>query len=44
MGMEKLLRRMMAPTADLRCNAADAMADSYWSGAFSAAFQFQTRG
>jgi serine/threonine-protein kinase GIN4 len=31
-GMEKLLRRMITPNADLRCNAADAMADPYWSG------------
>ncbi|KAJ7643947.1 kinase-like domain-containing protein [Roridomyces roridus] len=28
--MEKLLRRMISPNADLRCNATDAMNDSYW--------------
>ncbi|KAF7298854.1 Protein kinase domain-containing protein [Mycena indigotica] len=29
-GMERLLRRMISPNADLRCNATDAMNDSYW--------------
>ncbi|KAF8627400.1 hypothetical protein AX17_006215 [Amanita inopinata Kibby_2008] len=29
-GIEKLLRRMIAPNADLRCTATDAMADEYW--------------
>ncbi|KAH6912813.1 CAMK/CAMKL/MARK protein kinase [Coprinopsis sp. MPI-PUGE-AT-0042] len=29
-GMEKLLRRMMAPNADLRCTAAQALSDRYW--------------
>ncbi|PPQ85184.1 hypothetical protein CVT25_004191 [Psilocybe cyanescens] len=29
-GMEKLLQRMIAPNADLRCTAMQAMADSYW--------------
>ncbi|KAF8631694.1 hypothetical protein AX15_002243 [Amanita polypyramis BW_CC] len=28
--LEHLLRRMIAPNADLRCTAADAMADEYW--------------
>ncbi|KAF7980025.1 hypothetical protein HWV62_40146 [Athelia sp. TMB] len=31
-GMEQFLRRMIAPNADLRCTAADAMGDCYWSG------------
>ena len=31
-GMEKFLRRMIAPNADLRCTAVDAMGDCYWSG------------
>jgi hypothetical protein len=30
-GIEKLLKRMIAPNADLRCNATEAMADAYWS-------------
>ncbi|KAF7299648.1 Protein kinase domain-containing protein [Mycena chlorophos] len=29
-GMERLLRKMISPNADLRCNATDAMSDSYW--------------
>ncbi|KIM43002.1 hypothetical protein M413DRAFT_69969 [Hebeloma cylindrosporum] len=29
-GMEKLLQRMIAPNADLRCTAMQAIADSYW--------------
>ncbi|KAF9568731.1 kinase-like protein [Agrocybe pediades] len=29
-GMEKLLRRMVAPNADLRCTASQAMKDSFW--------------
>ncbi|KAL1742344.1 kinase-like domain-containing protein [Schizophyllum fasciatum] len=29
-GMEKLLRRMMSPNADLRCTASDALDDPYW--------------
>ncbi|TFY71842.1 hypothetical protein EVG20_g1148 [Dentipellis fragilis] len=29
-GAERLLRRMIQPNADLRCIAADAMADPYW--------------
>ncbi|KAF6755803.1 kinase-like domain-containing protein [Ephemerocybe angulata] len=29
--MEKLLRRMMSPNADLRCTAAQAMVDGYWN-------------
>ncbi|KAG7088184.1 hypothetical protein E1B28_012202 [Marasmius oreades] len=29
-GVEKLLRRMLAPNADLRCTATEAMKDSYW--------------
>ncbi|KAJ7433039.1 hypothetical protein B0H11DRAFT_773977 [Mycena galericulata] len=28
--IEKLLRRMISPNADLRCTASDAMNDSYW--------------
>jgi len=28
--MEKLIRRMIAPNADLRCTASEAMSDSYW--------------
>lgn len=28
--IEKLLRRMISPNADLRCTASDAMKDSYW--------------
>ena len=28
--MEKLLQRMIAPNADLRCTAMQAIADSYW--------------
>ncbi|KZP18621.1 hypothetical protein FIBSPDRAFT_933382 [Athelia psychrophila] len=31
-GMEKMLRRMIAPNADLRCTAVDGMGDCYWSG------------
>ena len=31
-GMEKLLRRMLEPSADIRCDAIDAMADTYWVG------------
>ena len=30
-GMEKLLRRMVLPNADLRCTASQAMADPYWT-------------
>lgn len=29
-GMEKLLQRMIAPNADLRCTASQAMADEFW--------------
>ncbi|OBZ68659.1 Serine/threonine-protein kinase par-1 [Grifola frondosa] len=29
--IEKLLRKMILPNADLRCTASDAMADSYWT-------------
>ena len=29
-GVEKLLRRMVLPNADLRCTASEAMADLYW--------------
>lgn len=29
--MEKLLRRMISPNADLRCTASEAMADPYWT-------------
>lgn len=29
--MEKLLRRMILPNADLRCTAEAAMADPYWT-------------
>jgi serine/threonine-protein kinase GIN4 len=29
-GVEKMLRRMIAPNADLRCTATEAMADGYW--------------
>ncbi|TFK40865.1 hypothetical protein BDQ12DRAFT_648195 [Crucibulum laeve] len=29
-GMERLLHRMIAPNADLRCTATQAMADAYW--------------
>ncbi|KAH8824981.1 hypothetical protein DL96DRAFT_1467433 [Flagelloscypha sp. PMI_526] len=29
-GVEKLLRRMISPNADLRCNATDASLDAYW--------------
>ncbi|KAL1950380.1 hypothetical protein VTO73DRAFT_5504 [Trametes versicolor] len=32
-GVEKLLRRMILPNADLRCNASDAMKDPYWTAA-----------
>jgi serine/threonine-protein kinase GIN4 len=28
--IEKLLRRMISPNADLRCTASDAMNDGYW--------------
>jgi len=28
--VEKLLKRMIVPNADLRCTAKDAMGDSYW--------------
>jgi hypothetical protein len=31
-GIEKLLKRMVAPDAVLRCSAADAMVDAYWGG------------
>jgi hypothetical protein len=31
-GIEKLLKRMITPKADLRCDATDAMADAYWDG------------
>ncbi|CCM06214.1 uncharacterized protein FIBRA_08459 [Fibroporia radiculosa] len=30
-GLEKLLRRMVLPNADLRCTASEAMLDAYWS-------------
>ena len=30
-GMEKLLRRMMSPNADLRCTASAALEDPYWA-------------
>ena len=30
-GVEKLLRRMILPNADLRCNASQAMEDPYWT-------------
>lgn len=30
-GMEKMLQRMIAPNADLRCNAVDVLGDSYWN-------------
>jgi hypothetical protein len=30
--MEKMLRRMIAPNADMRCVASDAMDDPYWTG------------
>ncbi|KAF8918919.1 kinase-like domain-containing protein [Mucidula mucida] len=30
-GMEKLLHRMIAPNADLRCTVSQAMKDSYWT-------------
>ncbi|KAI0061549.1 hypothetical protein BV25DRAFT_1916896 [Artomyces pyxidatus] len=30
-GAERLLRRMIQPNADLRCNASEAMADAYWA-------------
>ena len=30
-GVEKLLRRMILPNADLRCTASEAMADPYWT-------------
>jgi serine/threonine-protein kinase GIN4 len=29
-GMESLLRRMLAPNADIRCNTSQAIADEYW--------------
>jgi hypothetical protein len=29
-GAERLIRRMVQANADLRCMAADAMADAYW--------------
>ncbi|KAF7314512.1 Protein kinase domain-containing protein [Mycena kentingensis (nom. inval.)] len=29
-GMERLLRRMISPNADLRCGSSEAMNDSYW--------------
>jgi hypothetical protein len=29
-GVEKLIRRMVAPNADVRCFAAEALDDSYW--------------
>ncbi|KAI0315826.1 hypothetical protein OF83DRAFT_1061408 [Amylostereum chailletii] len=35
-GAERLLRRMIQPNADLRCMAADAMKDSYWTQAAEA--------
>ncbi|KAH9924299.1 uncharacterized protein BXZ73DRAFT_103586 [Epithele typhae] len=34
-GVEKLLRRMVLPNADLRCTASQAMADPYWTQAES---------
>ncbi|KAA1475650.1 hypothetical protein DENSPDRAFT_883723 [Dentipellis sp. KUC8613] len=34
-GAERLLRRMIQPNADLRCIAADAMADPYWDASAS---------
>ncbi|GLB38202.1 putative protein tyrosine kinase [Lyophyllum shimeji] len=30
-GMERMLRRMVAPNADLRCTATQAMSDPYWA-------------
>ncbi|KAH7873250.1 kinase-like protein [Lentinula edodes] len=30
-GMERLLKRMLSPNADLRCNADEAMQDIYWA-------------
>ncbi|KAK7028128.1 hypothetical protein VNI00_014943 [Paramarasmius palmivorus] len=30
-GVERLLRRMLAPNADLRCTASEAMKDPYWT-------------
>ncbi|KAI0647816.1 hypothetical protein C8Q79DRAFT_952090 [Trametes meyenii] len=30
-GVEKVLRRMILPNADLRCNASEAMLDPYWT-------------
>ncbi|TBU59232.1 hypothetical protein BD310DRAFT_948155 [Dichomitus squalens] len=32
-GVERLLRRMIAPNADLRCTASEAMDDAYWTAA-----------
>jgi hypothetical protein len=31
-GIEKLLKRMIVPKVDLRCDATDAMTDVYWDG------------
>lgn len=31
-GVEKMLRRMIAPNAELRCTSFEAMDDSYWYG------------
>jgi hypothetical protein len=31
-GMEKLLKRMIVPKVDLRCDATDALTDAYWGG------------
>jgi len=30
--IEKLLKRMIVPKVDLRCDATDAMTDAYWDG------------
>jgi len=31
-GIEKLLKRMIVPKVDLRCDATDALTDAYWGG------------
>ena len=31
-GIEKLLKRMVVPKVDLRCDATDALTDAYWGG------------
>lgn len=41
-GVEKLLRRMILPNADLRCNASDAMKDPYWTAAAAPAVSHRT--